>query len=62
MTAVYSEDIFYCKQDCENPLCNMNLNKIFFPEACHAFHEYRKNTQYNKPEEDKVEKLAGRGI
>ena len=39
MAAVYSQYIFYCKKDCKNPFNNMNLKKIFFPKACHTFHE-----------------------
>ena len=62
MAAVHSQDIFNCEQDSENPFCDMNLNKIFFPEACHTFHKDRKNTKNNKPEKNKVEKSACTGI
>lgn len=62
MAAVHSQYIFYCKQDRENPFNNMNLNKIFFPKACHTFQENRKNTDYNKPKQDQVEKSARTGI
>ena len=62
MATVYSEDILDCKQDCEDPLHNMDLKKIFFPKACHTFHEDRKNTNYNKPEQDQIEESSGTGI
>ena len=62
MAAVHSQYIFYCKQDRENPFNNMNLKKIFFPKACHTFQENRKNTDYNKPKQDQVEKSARTGI
>lgn len=62
MAAVYSQYIFYCKKDRKNPFNNMNLKKIFFPKACHTFHENRKNTYYNKPEQNQVEKSSRTGI
>ena len=50
MTAVNSEEIFYCKQNSKDPFCKMDFKKVPFAEARHTFHEYRKNTEYYKPQ------------